>query len=191
MRQFLRTVNVRLRQVLGSSESPARLAAAWALGVGIGFSPLVGLHTGLALLLAFVFRLNRVDVVLGTLVINPWTMVIYIPTAVVLGSWITGTPLSFGEVSGSLGSIPFWKMATGRAGSLAVSWLVGGFTCSLLAGAVTFAGVFRVVRWRRRRRTLTSIHQVALPDAGSTRSSPSVPPQAEPVEPIPDGSGPR
>jgi uncharacterized protein (DUF2062 family) len=59
---------------LGREEPPERVAAAIALGVGVGFSPFVGFHFVLALGLAFLFRLNRLDAVLGQFVGNPWTI---------------------------------------------------------------------------------------------------------------------
>jgi uncharacterized protein (DUF2062 family) len=59
---------------MGRQESPERVAAAVALGVGIGLSPFIGFHFILAIVLAFLFRLSRLDTVLGSLVGNPWTL---------------------------------------------------------------------------------------------------------------------
>jgi len=59
---------------LGREEPPERVAAAIALGVGVGFSPFLGVHFLLALGLAFLFRLNRPDAVLGQFAGNPWTI---------------------------------------------------------------------------------------------------------------------
>ena len=53
--------------LLGREESPDRVAAAIGLGVGIGFSPFVGTHLLIALALAFLLRLNKIDTLLGTL----------------------------------------------------------------------------------------------------------------------------
>lgn len=59
---------------LGREEPPERVAAAIALGVGVGFSPFIGFHFVIALGLAFLFRLNRLDAVLGQFAGNPWTI---------------------------------------------------------------------------------------------------------------------
>jgi uncharacterized protein (DUF2062 family) len=53
--------------LLGREESPDRVAAAIGLGVGIGFSPFVGTHLLIALALAVLLRLNKIDTLLGTL----------------------------------------------------------------------------------------------------------------------------
>jgi uncharacterized protein len=51
------------------------MATAFAVGVFIGMSPLLGLHTVLGLFAAWLFRLNRVITLVGVFVTNPWTIV--------------------------------------------------------------------------------------------------------------------
>lgn len=69
-----RRAKVILLDLLGREESPERVAVAIALGVGIGFSPFIGAHFWIALGLAFLLRLNKIDTVLGQFVGNPWTL---------------------------------------------------------------------------------------------------------------------
>jgi hypothetical protein len=69
-----RRLKVLLADLLGREEPPERVAAAIALGIGIGFSPFIGFHFLLALGLAFLFRLNRIDAVIGQFAGNPWTL---------------------------------------------------------------------------------------------------------------------
>jgi uncharacterized protein (DUF2062 family) len=71
--------------LLGREESPERVAAAIGLGVAIGFSPFVGLHFILALGLAFLLKLNKLDAVLGTLVGNVPTWSVVFPIGYRLG----------------------------------------------------------------------------------------------------------
>jgi len=66
------------------NESPRKMATAFAIGIFIGMSPLLGIHTVLGLLAAWAFRLNRVITLVGVFVTNPWTIVpIYS-----FGTWI-------------------------------------------------------------------------------------------------------
>ena len=51
------------------------MAIAFAIGVFIGMSPLLGIHTILGLLAAWLFRLNRLITLVGVFVTNPWTIV--------------------------------------------------------------------------------------------------------------------
>jgi uncharacterized protein (DUF2062 family) len=72
--QWRRRWRVLLADWLGREEPPERVAAAIALGVAVGFSPFLGFHILLALALAFLFRLNRLDALLGQFTGNPWTI---------------------------------------------------------------------------------------------------------------------
>lgn len=67
-------------RLLHTHDSPERTAVAFAVGVFFGFSPFIGLHTILALLVAFVFGLNRIAVLIGVYLNSPWTLV---PVAIV------------------------------------------------------------------------------------------------------------
>ena len=69
-----RRLKVLLADLLGREEPPERVAAAIALGIGVGFSPFLGIHFLIAIGLAFLFRLNRFDALLGQFVGNPWTL---------------------------------------------------------------------------------------------------------------------
>lgn len=80
----------RLRQILAIKESPRRIAAAFALGIFIGMSPLIGLHTVLGLFMAWVFRLNRFVTLAGVFVTNPWTIVPIYTFGTWLGAKIMG-----------------------------------------------------------------------------------------------------
>jgi uncharacterized protein (DUF2062 family) len=51
--------------------SPTQIASAVALGNFIGFIPIIGTHTITAIGLAYIFRLNPLIVLTGTLISNP------------------------------------------------------------------------------------------------------------------------
>ena len=54
-----------LDALLHVNDTPERTARAFALGVFLGFSPFLGLHTIVAIAVAFLFNMNRVAVLLG------------------------------------------------------------------------------------------------------------------------------
>ena len=60
--------------LLHIEDTPHRTALAFGVGVLIAFSPFLGIHFGIALLVAFLFRLNRVAILFGTYLNNPWTL---------------------------------------------------------------------------------------------------------------------
>ena len=59
---------------------------AYAVGVFFGFSPFLGLHTILGLVVAFAFNLNRVAVLLGVYSNLPWILPAYYTLATMLGA---------------------------------------------------------------------------------------------------------
>jgi uncharacterized protein (DUF2062 family) len=79
----------RLRSLLGINEPPKKIALSFAIGVFWGISPLLGLHTILALLSAWLLRLNRFVTITGVYVTNPWTIVPIYAFSTWVGTLIT------------------------------------------------------------------------------------------------------
>lgn len=74
-------------------DTPERSALAFAIGVTIGFSPFVGLHTMMGLIVAFVFNLNRVAVLGGIWTNLPWIFGPYYAGTTAVGAWLSGASL--------------------------------------------------------------------------------------------------
>src|SRR5216117_342988 len=94
-----------LSTLLHIADTPERTAAAFALGVFFGFSPLLGLHTILGLVFAFALNLNRVAVLLGIYSNLPWILPAYYTLATMLGAAILRVdvkPPLLGELSAAL-----------------------------------------------------------------------------------------
>jgi uncharacterized protein len=94
-----------LDQLLHTHDTPERTAAAYALGVFFGFSPVLGLHTVLGLVCAFAMRLNRVAVLLGIYSNLPWILPAYYTLTTVAGAAILRVPIQPGllkELSSAL-----------------------------------------------------------------------------------------
>jgi len=79
-----------LESLLHIHDSPQRTAAAYAVGVAFGFSPFFGIHTVLALAVAFVFNLNRVAIVLGVYTNLPWVIVPYYTVTTMAAAAVLG-----------------------------------------------------------------------------------------------------
>jgi uncharacterized protein (DUF2062 family) len=65
----------KFRGIFQVRESPHKIALAFATGVFMGISPLLGLHYIGAIMLAWLFRLNKLVTIIGVSVNNPWTFV--------------------------------------------------------------------------------------------------------------------
>jgi uncharacterized protein len=163
MGRGMRRLRIVLRRVLHTSDSPQRTAAAFALGVFLGFSPLLGIHTILALGLAFALRLNRLAVLSGTFVLNPLTIVPIYGAGTTLGFLILGRPAE--EISPAdvpvLDVFSFSTLTSGVSDHVRASLLPFLLGTTLL-GAAAAAAAFplslflvqrmRAIRIARRRR---------------------------------------
>lgn len=163
MRRLPERLRARVREVLGAGERPGRLAAAWALGVGIGLSPLLGLHTVLALIAALLLRLNKVDVLLGTLVINPWTLPLYVPAAVYLGTLVTGIHVKLAAMPdlGRLAHISMWKGQAALLKPWLVTWGTGASLIALVVGTLTYFALRRLIEHHRLRHEARGLRREA------------------------------
>lgn len=80
----------KLRQVIGVKDSPRKIALSFGIGVFVGMSPLLGVHTLLGILLAWALRLNKFVTIVGVYVTNPWTIVPIYTFATWLGARLLG-----------------------------------------------------------------------------------------------------
>jgi hypothetical protein len=137
-----------LRIFLHTDDTPSRAALAFAIGVFIAWTPVLGLHTLLALGVAFLFGLNRVAMLTGTFVNNPWTIVPIYSSSAWIGSLLTGTDAglprlheqtSWESFSSFIVQVRPWivPMTTGT--------LVLGSLCALLSFPIILYGI----RWYR------------------------------------------
>jgi hypothetical protein len=77
----------RVRRLPGS---PYNIAAGFAFGVAVSFTPLIGLHFVLAVVGAWIFGGNLIASALGTAIGNPWTFPLIWIASYRLGAWIMG-----------------------------------------------------------------------------------------------------
>jgi uncharacterized protein len=143
------TVERWLESLLHIHDTPERTAAAVGIGVAIGFSPFLGLHTVIGLVLAFMLNMNRVAVLAGTWVNLPWFLGPYYAGTTWLAAWVTGTPIPPHLVSRieAIWRLPGWSARIVGLGHLlrplllpyTLGSLVFGVAFGFLAYRITFA----------------------------------------------------
>lgn len=137
-------------------DTPKRTAAAFGIGVVIGFSPLVGLHNALGIAVAFVFNLNRVAVLAGIWLNLPWFLPPFYAATTALGAWLVGAkmPPHFLASLEAVWSLPTWLdafLATERLLSpLLVPYVIGSTVACLPMGYVAYRLLLAALLARRR-----------------------------------------
>jgi uncharacterized protein len=146
-----------LGALLHIDDSPQRTAAAFALGVFFGFSPLLGFHTILGIVFAFLLNLNRVAVLLGVYSNLPIVIAPYYAFVTMSATRITGhrPPPGFGarltalfEMSIFTGE--FWRQLAATLKPLFWPYIVGSLVGAVVLAAIAYPLALAFVTSRRR-----------------------------------------
>ena len=147
MRWLRRTGQV----LLHVEDSPSRVAAAFALGVFIAFFPILGIHTAIAILLAFLLRLSKVAILVGAWTNNPWTLGPMLTAGTLVGCFLLGvSPASLAAIDWGLHGWAFYQSLAAGFRPLLVPFVVGNLVLGAAAAVVTFF-LLRALLVRRRR----------------------------------------
>jgi len=131
----------KIREILSLDSHPAHISAGFAVGVFISFTPPVpGLHTLLALAVAFVFRLNKVTCIAGTWVNSLITIVPSMIFAYMLGAWLLGVQAVELQIE-SLDWPVFKQVVVEHAKPLLLGCSVMGFVAAVAAYFACYWGV--------------------------------------------------
>jgi hypothetical protein len=146
-----------LEQLLHTRDTPHRTAIAFGLGVFLGFSPFLGLHAIMGLVLAFLFGLNRVAVIIGVYSNLPWILPAYYTLATIGGAKLLGVniePAALKEAVRAFETVS-WGDLRSLAHALAplvwafvVGSTIGAFLAALVAYRLSLAFI---VAHRKRR----------------------------------------
>ncbi len=130
-----------LEQLLHTHDTPRRTAAAYALGVFLGFSPVLGLHTVFGLLAAFLLNLNRVAVILGVYSNLPWILPAYYTLATIVGAAMLGVDVPPGLAKELTEALAAFSWGEFRGLLHALAPLAWSYCLGSTLGAVILAAV--------------------------------------------------
>lgn len=138
-----------IKAILSLDSHPGHIAAGFAVGVFISFTPFFAFHTIMAIAAAFLFRLNKLTCITGAWVNTPLTVVPVLAVSYKLGRVMQGLPpmeLSFDRLD--------WQTLKPHAASLMLGTSVLGFLAAVIAYVLCY---WLVVRFRRKDETLATL----------------------------------
>jgi uncharacterized protein (DUF2062 family) len=150
-----------IKKLLHIEDTPERTALAYSIGIFLGFSPFLGFHTLAGLAIAFLFRLNRVAILLGVWTNNPWWIVPYYVMATWVGMQMTGFWIDRVTLKGifqfgmdqEFMSSDFWSRIASQWGLL-LSFGIGSLILCTLLSLVSYPLSLKWIRfYRSRKRT--------------------------------------
>ena len=139
----------RFKNILSLDSHPRHIAVGFAVGVFISFTPFFGLHTPLAIAVAFVFRLNKLTCITGAWINTPITVIPALGISYKIGRVLRGLPpteITFKSLE--------WASLKKHAASLVLGSSVLGF---VLAVAGYFVCYWLIVRFRRKDEALDEL----------------------------------
>ena len=145
-----------LKKLLHIEDTPERTALAFSIGIFLGFSPFLGLHTLTGLVIAFLLKLNRLAILLGVWSNTPWWIVPYYTVATWLGMWVVRFRIDWatlegifqlGKEKGFLAS-EFWTQIASQRGLLG-SFLTGSLILALFLSLVAYPLSLKWIKFYR------------------------------------------
>lgn len=127
---------------------PHAIAMGLALGFFVGLSPLMGLHSVIAVAMAALFKWSKIAAIIGVFITNPLTAPFVYPVTYTLGAAVLGNPVSLGAGGLNLGDVLH------SSPQVLANLFVGGGILGLAGGAASYVVAIRTIRRYRRRRQL-------------------------------------
>jgi hypothetical protein len=162
-----------VKKLLHIEDTPERTALAYSIGIFVGFSPFVGLHTLMGLAIAFLFGLNRVAILLGVWTNTPWWIVPFYMMATWVGMWVTGFRIGWAAlreifqqgIDGGFISSNFWDCVTSQWGLL-LSFLSGSLILCTLLSVAAYPLSLKWIKFCRLKREKSKIagNEPAIPE---------------------------
>jgi uncharacterized protein (DUF2062 family) len=122
------------------------VAAAFAMGIFIGMSPLLGVHTILGIILAWQLRLNKLVTLIGVYVTNPWTIVPIYTFSTWLGTKIIGVshiipPMDWSHMT--------FTLLINEFKHLLMPFVVGSTVMGIVSAILGYILIYRTVKQNR------------------------------------------
>jgi uncharacterized protein (TIGR03546 family) len=144
----------RFKAILSLDSHPGHIAAGFAVGVFISFTPFFGIHTPMAIAAAFIFRLNKVTCITGAWVNTPLTIIPALGLSYKLGRVLRGRSPQELHIKHELTWSYAMKLLDKHGASILLGSSILGFIAALLA---YFLCYYLVVRFRQKDEALAQL----------------------------------
>ena len=134
---FIRGWLYLLMRILRLRSSDYSLAAGFAVGIAVSFTPLIGLHILLAIALAWLVRGNIIMAMIGTAAGNPWTFPLIWVLIYTAGNYILGIAPDSADVT-----MLSYELLLQSPGQVLISMLAGGALIGGILGVISFIIVY-------------------------------------------------
>jgi uncharacterized protein len=145
---------LRLTDIPGTSR---RVAAAFAFGVFLSFSPFIGFQIITGMTVATLVRWSRAAVFIGLCTNLPWLMIPYYTATTAFGAYLLDVPIAadFHDRLSRLLALPvyravFWQNALQLVWPFISAFLLGSTLCAIVIGGATYVAMVPLLERVRR-----------------------------------------
>ncbi|MFZ4856997.1 MAG: DUF2062 domain-containing protein [Desulfuromonadaceae bacterium] len=135
-------IKLEFKKILSLDAHPGHISTGFAVGVFVSFTPFFGIHTPMAIALAFIFRLNKVACITGAWINTPLTIVPVLLASYNLGGFLCGKPG---------GELKFTNLDWHTLQPYAKSILLGSSIIGFIAACASYFICYRLVTFFRRK----------------------------------------
>ncbi|MCP4178464.1 MAG: DUF2062 domain-containing protein [bacterium] len=157
LRKTFRILKKYYYKLLRSDGSPHSIALAIALGFFIGCLIPIGGQTPIVIILAIIFRTDKILAFAATWISNPYTVTFLYPIFCYVGAKVAGTGLTFVYVNERITGIVHnftWHGLLSLGSDLALSFFVGGVIFGIITGGLGYLFTYiLVVKYRKAKET--------------------------------------
>ncbi|BAI81161.1 conserved hypothetical protein [Deferribacter desulfuricans SSM1] len=132
----------RIKKLFEVNRTASIIALSSAIGVFIGFSPYLGLHTVLAIAIAYVFNLPIYPLILGAYITNPITFIFIYAFCYKVGLWLTDINT---KISIDWNHLTWHDLFTNVKGML-IPFFVGTHVVGVIASIMAYCLVYFVLK---------------------------------------------
>ena len=137
------------KKMVGERLSPEDIAAGWALGVCIGCAIPFGMQLIISVPLALMARISKVGATVGTLVSNPFSVLLIYPTQTyIVDQLLFSGSLSFTKLMNTRWT---WEAVKSLGAEAVASFFIGGVILAAICTPITYFCVKRIVLEHRKR----------------------------------------
>lgn len=144
---WLRTFSFYKHKLIRTKDSNYSVAAGFALGAAISFTPLYGTHLIQCFAIGLVFRMNFIAAAIGSLIGNPWTFPFMWGISYLVGTEILNF-LGYSGFSAMPENITL-EFLLNHPFKLLFPWVLGGYLCMLLSFPFFYFPIYSIVKAAR------------------------------------------
>lgn len=132
----------KIKQIIMTNDPPKKVALSFAVGIFIGMSPFLGLHTIIGIAIAWICNLNKFVTIAGVYITNPWTVIPIYTFSTWVGAKLLGIQQVIPDINWNEAS--FYQIAH-ELKFLLLPFFLGSTVLAIISGLAGYIIIYRLM----------------------------------------------